>query len=178
LPNGSEYGPVFGPFGFPLNPYQTRSGQVSKTIPGNAPLGTCKYTGYVGIYPDQVIAEASFSFRIFESPSGFAQFTGAAPELTRCSALGGLPEHFELKQNYPNPFNLSTTISYGLPTSCHVRLEIFNALGQRVDTIVDEFQQAGNRVVGWNAQKVSSGLYFYKLTAGDFTQTRRMMLVK
>jgi len=178
LPNGTEFGPVFGPYNFSLNPYQTRSGRVSKTIPGNAPLGTCKYTGYVGIYPDQVIAEASFNFRILESPSGFAQFIGTTPELTRGSILGDIPGRFELSQNYPNPFNATTIISYGLPTSCYVRLEIFNALGQRVDTIVDEFQQAGNKVVGWDASKISSGIYFYKLTAGDYTETRRMMLVK
>ena len=178
LPNGNEYGPVFGPFNFSLNPYQTRSGRVSKTIPGNAPLGTCRYTGYVGIYPDQVIAEASFNFRILESPSGFAQFIGATPELTKGSTLGDIPGRFDLNQNYPNPFNATTVISYALPRDCHVRLEIFNALGQRVDTIVDEFQQAGNKVVGWNGPRVSSGVYFYKLTAGHFTETKRMMLVK
>jgi len=65
-----------------------------------------------------------------------------------------------------------------LPINCHVKLEICNILGQKEVTLVDERQQAGYRSITWDASKVSSGLHFYKLTAGDFTDTRRMMLVK
>jgi hypothetical protein len=182
LPNGSEYGPVFGPFSFPLNPYQTRSRQVSKTVPGNSLLGTYTYTGYVGTYPDQAIAAASFKFRIFESSVTFARYARAFEatdqDLGRGSVFTDIPQQFELSQNYPNPFNARSTITYGLPADCHVKLEVFNTLGQRVNTIVDEFQQAGNKVVGWDANKVSSGIYLYTLTAGDYTETRRMILVK
>jgi len=65
-----------------------------------------------------------------------------------------------------------------LPISCHVKLEIHNILGQKEVTLVDERQQPGYRSVIWDTSEVSSGLHFYKLTAGDFTEARRMMLVK
>jgi hypothetical protein len=89
-----------------------------------------------------------------------------------------LPTVTELYQNYPNPFNASTTIDYQLPAISHVKLDIYNLLGQKLVTLVDERQEAGSKSVIWDASEVSSGLYFYKLTAGDFTETRRMMLVK
>jgi hypothetical protein len=79
---------------------------------------------------------------------------------------------------YPNPFNASTTISYQLPVDNHVRLAVYNALGQKVVVLVDEVQQAGYRSVIWDATEVSSGLYFYKLTVGDYTQIKRMTVLK
>ena len=89
-----------------------------------------------------------------------------------------VPADYALVQNYPNPFNATTTINYQLPVSNYVKLQVYNLIGEKVATLVDSKQQAGYRSVLWDASKISSGLYFYKLTAGDFTQTRRMMLVK
>ncbi len=89
-----------------------------------------------------------------------------------------LPGSYLLAHNYPNPFNASTTINYQLPIDSDVKLEVYNLLGQKVASLVDEKQRAGYRSVLWDASDVSSGLYFYKLTAGDYTETRRMMLVK
>jgi len=89
-----------------------------------------------------------------------------------------VPRQFVLHQNYPNPFNATTRINYQLPVSCQVKLEVFNVLGQKLATLVDSKQQTGYRSVMWDASEVSSGIYFYKLTAGDFTETRRMMLIK
>lgn len=88
------------------------------------------------------------------------------------------PTCFYLSQNYPNPFNAATVISYQLPTNNCVRLDIYNLLGQKIATLVDSKQQTGYRSVLWDASYVSSGLYFYKLTAGNFTGTRRMILVR
>jgi len=65
-----------------------------------------------------------------------------------------------------------------LPVHAYVKLEVYNTLGQKVATLVDEKQEAGHKSVDWVASEVSSGIYFYRLTAGDFTETRRMMLVK
>jgi parallel beta-helix repeat protein len=79
---------------------------------------------------------------------------------------------------YPNPFNASTTISYQLPVDGHVRLAVYNALGQKVAVLVDEEQQAGYRSVVWDAAEVSSGLYFYSLTAGEKTSTGMTVLIK
>ena len=85
---------------------------------------------------------------------------------------------FELSQNYPNPFNPVTQISYILPRDGHVRLEIYNILGQKVATLVDEYQQNGQKTINWEAKDLSSGIYFYKLSASDFTATKKMVLTK
>jgi hypothetical protein len=88
------------------------------------------------------------------------------------------PEHIALEQNYPNPFNPATTIMFSLPHRVYVRLEIFNALGQEVASLVNGFQEAGQYEVRWNASDAPSGVYFYKLTAGSFSAIRKLMLVK
>jgi hypothetical protein len=89
-----------------------------------------------------------------------------------------VPSGFELHQNYPNPFNPVTQVSYTLPQDGHVRLEIYNLLGQKVTTLVDEYQEAGQKTVNWEAKDFASGVYFYKLSLGDFTATKKMVLTK
>lgn len=94
-----------------------------------------------------------------------------------------LPEGFELAQNVPNPFNPSTSIEFNLPATQNVTLRIFNINGQLVRTLVDEELTAGPHSVVWDAttdsgEKVSSGVYLYRLTAGDYVQTRKMSFVK
>jgi len=94
-----------------------------------------------------------------------------------------LPGQYELFQNHPNPFNPMTEIKYALPRNCRVKLEVYNILGQRVRTLVDEEQAAGYRMVSWDSRgrsgnEVASGIYFYQLRAGDFVQTRKMVLLK
>jgi|GEM_PF-6561582 len=94
-----------------------------------------------------------------------------------------VPGGFQLYENYPNPFNPNTVISYDIPDAAYVKLEIFNLLGRKVATLVDGFQEAGHRQVDWhstddNGQRVSSGIYLYRLTAGEFTQSRKMILLK
>ena len=94
-----------------------------------------------------------------------------------------LPEVFALADNYPNPFNPETTIKYALPEAVDVRLEIYNMLGQMVRTLVSEGQSPGRYVVRWDATDesggaLSTGIYFYRLQAGDFLDTRKMLLLK
>lgn len=96
---------------------------------------------------------------------------------------GVLPATFELSQNYPNPFNPSTKIDFSVAGRSHVDLAIYNVLGQRVKTLVNEELAPESYTVTWNGvndhgQQVASGLYFYKLTAGDVVVTRKMMLMK
>lgn len=88
------------------------------------------------------------------------------------------PTGFILQQNYPNPFNPYTTIAYSLPKSEHVELSIFDVNGKQVRTLVNELQNAGTYTVVWNAENLSSGLYFYSMTAGSFSKMRKMMFVK
>ena len=89
-----------------------------------------------------------------------------------------LPSGYSLEQNYPNPFNPSTTIRYGLPRKSVVQLTVFNTLGQRVATLVQEEQEAGYHEVKFEASGLSSGVYFYRLTAGNFVQTRKLLLLR
>ena len=89
-----------------------------------------------------------------------------------------IPTEWSLNQNYPNPFNASTMISFGLPVDAHVRLDVYNILGQRVTTLRDEVLPAGSYNVTWNADQVASGVYFYRLQTDEFTQTRKMTLMK
>ncbi len=89
-----------------------------------------------------------------------------------------LPKEFALKQNYPNPFNPITEIKYTLPKGCYVGLEVYNVLGQKVACLVDGEQKAGYKTARWDAGSLSGGVYFYRLKAGDFVQTRRMVLLK
>jgi len=89
-----------------------------------------------------------------------------------------LPGEFALRQNYPNPFNPSTAIGFAIPEQSAVEIEIFNILGQKVDTAFDGNLPAGNHSVVWDGSKFSSGIYYYKLTAGKFNDIRKMLLVK
>jgi len=89
-----------------------------------------------------------------------------------------VPTSFSLSQNYPNPFNPSTTIRFEIAQSAPVKLKIYNVLGQLLATLVDEQKNAGFYLVEWNAQGATSGVYFYQLRAGDFMETRRMILLK
>jgi len=91
---------------------------------------------------------------------------------------GGVPAEYSLSQNYPNPFNPSTTISFSIPNAEFVSLKVFNLLGEEVSELVNETVPAGNYSVPFNAGQLPSGIYFCKIAAGNFFQTRKMMLVK
>jgi hypothetical protein len=88
------------------------------------------------------------------------------------------PEGFALNQNYPNPFNPTTTIRYELPKQAFVTLKVYDLLGKEVATLVQETKTAGSYLASFHAAHLSSGIYFYKLTAGEFTTTKKLVLMK
>jgi cytoskeletal protein RodZ len=88
------------------------------------------------------------------------------------------PNRFQLKQNYPNPFNPATEITYKLPVSRHVVLKVYDMLGRPIKTLVDDNQEAGNYTIRFNAGNLSSGMYIYRLEAGNYEQIRKMILIK
>lgn len=94
-----------------------------------------------------------------------------------------LPEEFSLSQNYPNPFNPTTTIEFSLPRSGYVVLDVYDIMGRRVITLADEYLNAGLKKVVWdgrdrNGHEVASGMYLYRLQSGDFSLTKKMILLK
>jgi len=110
------------------------------------------------------------------------QFDGVTVNLNT-SGDPNVPMSFGLHQNYPNPFNPSTIIQYDLPAPSKVRLDVFNVLGQQVKTLVDDYQEAGYQSVTWNGDddngsSVATGIYFYKISADNKVETKKMMLLK
>jgi hypothetical protein len=104
-------------------------------------------------------------------------------EVDEDEGAAGLPDSCRLAQNYPNPFNPLTTISYYLPEGAPVKVTIHNVLGQLIKVLVDRFQSSGEHTVDWDAtdlyeQPVASGIYFYRLEVGEFSGTRKMVLVR
>ncbi len=112
----------------------------------------------------------------FGNESDFSNIVNTQTELSPTDALF-------LHQNYPNPFNPTTTLSYKLPESSHVKLSIYNIKGQEIKKLVNEFQTAGEYTIKWNGLdknglKVASGIYFYKIKAGDFSMFKRMTITR
>ena len=89
-----------------------------------------------------------------------------------------IPDKFLLFQNYPNPFNNATTITYQLPEAAIVNISIYNTSGQLVETLVSESQTAGFHKIRWNANLLGSGLYAYRIVAGEFVETKKCLLLK
>ena len=114
------------------------------------------------------------AFRFLEPVTGVLNSNG----------VGAIPKSFEMSQNYPNPFNPSTTISYDIPEKSHVKIVVYNVLGQAVATLVNGDQQGGEYSVSWNASRVSSGVYIASIRADDldnsrdFAMTRKMLYLK
>jgi len=132
----------------------------------------------------------SLMFVYTEDVDGSAHSLSMTPEFQGVSFVPSevagtelLPGEFSLAQNAPNPFNPQTRIDYDIPKATNVRLEIYNVLGQHVKTLVDEFQEPGSKSVIWDGRDnsgstVASGIYFYRMDAGEFSLTRKMMMLK
>ena len=89
-----------------------------------------------------------------------------------------LPESFELLQNYPNPFNPSTVIRYAVAEALQVKIEVYDVMGRRVSTLVNKQEQPGWHTVEFNASKLASGVYLYRIQAGSYSKVLKMLMVK
>ncbi|NUN70112.1 MAG: choice-of-anchor D domain-containing protein [Bacteroidetes bacterium] len=141
--------------------------------PNKAVVDTLLYTPLAVISAETCAVE-------YQTPAGtvVAQVIGQGRYPVSVEWTGNMPAEFSLEQNYPNPFNPSTTIGFTVPASGRVTLRIFNALGQMVKELIAADLAAGQYSIPWNAAEQASGVYFYRLTAGGRTETRRMLLMK
>ncbi len=135
---------------------------------------------YIFISPDgsSVILNATDPASPDSGIIGVQAITWSGPVPTAVAEGRTVPTAFSLAQNYPNPFNPATVIRYALPKESEVSLVVYNAIGQTVATLVDGMVPAGEHEVRFDGKALSSGLYFYRLQAGSFVATRKMILVK
>jgi hypothetical protein len=183
LPGGTVYGPVLGPANVLLPADTTMLRARTQNIPGSAPAGDYEFRGYVGIYPFVVWDEASFPF----SKSGLDEngpyrdwLNSGEPfeEVGEASSAAEIPTQFALDAAHPNPFNPATAISYQLAANSHVRLQVYDMAGRLVTTLVEGWRSAGYHEVIFDGAGLASGIYLYRLQAGDFTAAGKMLLIK
>jgi hypothetical protein len=135
----------------------------------------------VGLKRVEVSSWNQTDSRGFHVPSKFGRIVFAdsvAVSVRRDESRRDIPRTLKLLQNYPNPFNPSTTIRYGFPSRSHVTLTVFNTLGQQVASLVDGDQEAGYHEVRFDGSGLASGVHFYRLTAGSYVQTRKLLLLR
>lgn len=131
-----------------------------------------KFTSMIGVL--------HYSFGRYKVvPRTDADFVGYSPLLgVQINRNPGTPKVYALDQNYPNPFNPSTTVRYSIPNAGVVSLKVYNVIGQEVASLVNEYQTAGSYSVRFDASKLSTGMYLYKISSGAFTEVKKMLLVK
>jgi hypothetical protein len=150
--------------GFTILPGSFIHGHGTTTVPQNY------------FFVDRSVTQGTWYYRLREVDlDGSVHFNEVVQVKVQ---LADLPVSFSLDQNYPNPFNPNTTIRYALPAMSYVTLSVFNALGQQMATLVNDGQEAGYHEVRFDGGGLASGVYFYRLKAGDFLQTRKMLLLE
>jgi hypothetical protein len=161
---------AFGPFKFAI----FYNGIFADPRPSNGRLDNEGIVGadYLTTFPSTIAVGSTATVR--------AVFGGGNPLLNtpERDLTAPVAREFRLEQNYPNPFNPSTTIRFSIPTTENVQLDVFDVLGRKVATILNQRLTAGTYTVQFNASQLSSGMYFYRINAGNFRQTMKMMLVK
>jgi len=179
MPNGTVFGPILlrNNINFAIGASLSRN--LNQRVSGGAPAGVYQYRAFMGYYPNTVICEDSFEFtKLGSDGSGWNygwEIYGWEEQIPVSSAV---PQEYYLSQNYPNPFNPETVISFGLPEAGLVKLEVYNITGQKVAVLADGYMNAGSHEVMWNASELSTGIYFYKLQAGNYSAMKKMAFIK
>ena len=129
-------------------------------------------TAYIAfaIWNPGIFPHAGSTFRVDDLSWGAAADVG--------EVAGNQPAEFRLEQNYPNPFNPTTVVRYQLPVVSDVKLVVYDILGREVTTLVNEKKEPGNYAVTFDSEGLASGIYLYRLSAGDRVETRRMILLR
>ena len=182
LPSGSEYGPLINFQDFTLAAGASAERDRNQTIPAGAPTGNYTYDAYIGVYPNIVFAEDHFEFEksldtmnviTYDNWDNWGEdFTAniGSPALTADS--------FIILTAYPNPFNPETTLNFALANSSVVSLIVYDVQGRQVAVMADGFREAGTHRVTFDASGLTSGVYFARLTAGNYQASQKLLLIK
>jgi hypothetical protein len=166
-------------FGFFIQRRQGRE-QSFTDVPGGFVVGhgtTSEPQQYT--FTDTTVTSGTWYYRLKQVDLNGAVHLSEPVQVGVVTGVGELvPVEYGLSQNYPNPFNPSTVISYGLPNNSHVRLEVYDALGKLVETLVDKDLESGQYQVRLDGGGLAAGVYYYRMTAGDFVSTKKLLLVK
>lgn len=175
-------GSVSGFSGTGIDFFASEGGSVYRSSDYGA-AWTSSFTGSIGslTHLDFVASGSSLFGWAVSDGGGITAFSGVVSGID--SKVGSIPSEFVLSQNYPNPFNPQTKIEFEIPKASHISLKVYNSLGEEVTTLVDNVVNAGTHSVDWNGRNrfnvtVASGVYFYRLVADNFVETRKMLLVK
>jgi hypothetical protein len=181
-PQGQWQGPMIGPVNLIVPGGITVSRLRNQNVPGSASPGVYTYRGYVGFYATVKWDSSSFDYTKSGSriqDSGFSDWSCTGePFPGEIIAVSSQPSVFSLIGATPNPFNPTTVVKYQMPDARFVSLKIYDVSGRMVATLVEGWQEAGDHQVTFDGSKLSSGLYFVKMQAGDFSAVRKVMLVK
>jgi hypothetical protein len=178
LPNGTTYGPLITRYNITNPAGHNIHRNAMQFVPRGAPPGAYTYICNAGTYPGTIVDDDSFPF---------TKATGdAAPNHNEGWACYGFfddmtaaaPTEFALNGAYPNPFNPATHINYALPELAKVKLAVYDVTGRQVAILVDGMMPAGEHQALFNAATLASGVYFCKLSANNFNDTMKMVLVK
>ncbi len=159
--------------------YRTTNAGVSWTIfNGGTVLGTYATRAFMfRTSPDSTLYTGVGSTAVVNPPGmGIYEYTFAPLGVNDPNS--GLPTEFSLSQNYPNPFNPSTVIKYSVPSQSFVTVKVFDLSGREIKTLVNETMSIGNYEITFSGEGLSSGVYFYKITAGNFVDTKKMVMIK
>ncbi|HTK81446.1 MAG TPA: T9SS type A sorting domain-containing protein, partial [Bacteroidota bacterium] len=151
------------------------SGSISATLDWDGKLSQFSIDGDFALLGSVVVH--SDSVNGFAHPVSFGDVDTLVTSV-QTGKGGNLPKTFALYQNYPNPFNPSTIIRYDLPQDAMVTVRIYNVLGQHVKTLINERQSAGEKTAEFNALLLPSGVYFYSIRAGSFSDTKKMIIIR
>lgn len=180
LPNGTPFGPVLGPVNLTLAAAASINRDRTQNVPASAPAGNYTYLAYVGDYPGVVWDSDNFPFTKLAAGSGpvVGNWNNCGEDFeTAESAFILHPSSFSLSLS-PNPFNPTTRFSFSLPEAAHITLKVYNLQGRLVATLIDGMRDAGSHEAIFDASALSSGIYLYRLTAGNFDAGGKMVLVK
>lgn len=184
LPSGSEFGPLIWPANLTFGPGFSANRDRTQDVPASAPAGMYTYDAYVGVYPDDIWDEDHFDFEKSAVGdggyivSGWESRGADFDELAYENKARFTPMGYALLGAYPNPFNPTTAISYQISAVSFVNLAVYNISGRMVTEVVNGWRDAGVHEVTFDGSSLASGIYVYRLEAGQFSAVGKMMLVK